>query len=165
MSLIPAMFATLAICLALAAIAHDRLAYEPLRRALRDGRLDPAPGGLLRTWRGSGMAEHPEATYRYVPYDVPRGTTAIVRGRLDPAGRYFSIAVYDLWLQSARARGPTWVSTDSLHAGADGSFTLVLAHTDPGVPWLDVSTAPRGVLFERHLGGASLVPSMLERAL
>ena len=111
------------------------------------------------------MAEHPEAVYRYVAYDVPPGTTAVVRGRLRPDARYFSIALYDRWLQTSIAAGPTYLSSRGLHTDADGGFVLVLAHADPGVPWLDVSAAPRGVLFERHLGGAPATPSTLERRL
>lgn len=165
MGLIGAAFAAMAVCLLLAAVAHDRVAYAPLRRAVRDGRLDARVGGSLRSWRGSGMAEHPEAEYRYVAYEVPPGTRAIVRGRLDPRGRYYAIAVYDRWMQSLSSPGPTFQSASALEVGPDGAFTLVLAHEDPGVPWLDVSAAPRGVLFERHLGGAPRAVSTLDPAL
>ncbi|MCB9671577.1 MAG: hypothetical protein H6736_08460 [Alphaproteobacteria bacterium] len=132
-------------------LAVHQITVASLHRAVRRGQIDPRPGTVVRPVRLAALGVNPDAHYRYVPYDVPPGTVLLLDGRAHPMRTYLSLALYDRNLQSSPGRGgPTWVVDPPVDT--EGRFALALAHSDPGMPWLDVSAHPRGVLLERHLG-------------
>lgn len=147
-------------------VAFDAIAYGSLRRAVRRGVLDATPSDQMRPVRMNALGQNPDITYRYAVYELGPGQAARVRGKIDPDAIYFSIAIYDSLFQSIlpeRSRGPTLLTERELTPDDGGTFTLVVAPRDPGTrPWLDVSAAPRGILFERHIGGAPPVVSRIE---
>lgn len=138
--------------------AFDAAAYRSLRRAVQRGDLSDIPSEEVRPVRMNALGQNPDITYRYTAYEIPQGKAAVMRGRVHPNATYTSIMVYDRLLQSIRPErttGPTWVNKEGLQLDPRGCFELVLAHRDPGDrPWLDVSGAPRGIVFERHIGAA-----------
>lgn len=146
----------LSVVLLVLAVAHDQVAYAPLRRAIREGRLDPTTSDSPRVWTGKGMGTHPEATYRYWPYELTEGEILVLHGQVDPDLVYHSITLYDRRLQSVPSTGPTFLTGEALPREVDGGYTLTLSWKDPGCrPWLDVSRCPKGVVFERQLLRAS----------
>lgn len=136
----------------------DAVAYRSLRRAIARGDLIAEPGPRVNTFRGNGFGQNPDIDYRYCRLDIPAGRAAVLRGRVHPDAIYTSVVVYDALLQSVLpelASGPTIRNHEQLQLGPDGSFTIVLAATDPGHPnWLDTSAVPNGIVFERHIGAA-----------
>lgn len=148
----------------LAFLAFDAVAYRSLRRAVARGDLSEVPGDRVRPVTLRALGVNPEITYRYTALALPPGRAAIVRGEVHPDATYTSVMVYDRLLQSViDATGPTLVSDRELVCDAAGRFTLVLAHRDPGHrPWLDVSTVPDGILFERHIGAAPVEVSRVQ---
>lgn len=119
-----------------------------LHRAVAAGRIDPTLGDEVRPVTLGNLGVNPDAHYRYLPFRVPEGQVAVLEGRTHPRRSYLSVTLYDRLLQSVD--GDTFAVDPPV--GADGRFRLVLAHTDPGGPWLDVSQQSEGVLLERHFG-------------
>ena len=132
-------------------VVHQ-ITVASLHRAVAAGRIDPSPGHQVREVTMGSLGVNPDAHYRYLPYQVPEGKVAVLEGRTHPRRSYLSVTVYDRLLQSID--GDTFAVDPPVDAA--GRFRLVLAHADPGAPWLDVSEQPEGVLLERHFGPAPL---------
>lgn len=136
----------------------DAVAYRSLRRAIARGDLIDEPGPEVHRFSGNGFGQNPDIDYRYCLYRIPPGRAALLRGRVHPDAVYTSVVVYDALLQSVLPElttGPTIRNHEQLELGPGGSFTIVLAATDPGHPnWLDTSAVPEGIVFERHIGAA-----------
>ena len=88
--------------------------------------LTGANGGLLTQLSSHGW------------FDLKDGETAVIT--VDPlAASYQSIVLYDFWGRSLEYRDRlTSYNNGQMAADADGSFSFVIAHRDPGVHnWLD----------------------------
>ena len=103
---------------------------------------DPgAVGGVHGRWMAHGV------------FDLADDEALVVR--LWPAtGNYAGIQLADLWFSSLEyANRQTSLNADQLVPSADGSWWVVLAGRDPGVPnWLDTTGVRRGCVLVRYDG-------------
>ncbi|MAE93789.1 MAG: hypothetical protein CL910_03940 [Deltaproteobacteria bacterium] len=90
--------------------------------------------------------------YRQAIYKLEAHQALVMRGRF-PRCRFANVVVWNHHLQTP----PYWHRQVSLnrrqvHYEEDGSFRIVVAHRDPGVPnWIDVAGAQTGMIFWRFL--------------
>ena len=146
-----------------------------LARALARGELIGEPGPTLHPFRLNALAHNPDIDYRYGAFEVPEGAVVRLRGRRAAEGVYFSVVLYDRYLQSVLPRagvGPTVLNGDDLVEDADGGFTVVLSRAEPRAAgtsaagnWLDVTDVPEGVVVVRHIGGGAPPMEGLDRPL
>ncbi|MCG8422402.1 MAG: sulfotransferase [Proteobacteria bacterium] len=118
--------------------AYERIVKAPIKRfyALPGDSLFPTPDNLYQMcW------------YRFGPDQA-----FVVRGKL-PTARYFSLCLYNAWMESLDyTRHTITLNHSQIQTDADGHFTVVLADSDPGVPnWLDTAGHSAGYLLARSL--------------
>jgi hypothetical protein len=91
-----------------------------------------------------------DAAYSMAPYALAPDEALVITGRW-PACKFASVAAWNRYLQTfdyahrhaSRNRANTTLEPD-------GSFRMVVAHEDPGVPnWIDTEQRPFGMLFWR----------------
>ena len=101
---------------------------------------------------GEALFPTPDNTYRVAWYRFGRDQAMLVRGRL-PAARYFSVALYNTWLETFDYRYHRCVlNHEQIQAASDGTFELCLADRDPGHPnWLDTAGHRAGYVIARML--------------
>jgi hypothetical protein len=94
----------------------------------------------------------PDNTYSVAWYRMTDARRLVVRGRL-PRARYFSVTLYNAWLESFDyRRHHISLNHARLRTEPDGSFEIVLAHQDPGAPnWLDTAGHDEGYVLIRAL--------------
>jgi hypothetical protein len=101
--------------------------------------------------RGTGYAAadnvYVQGEYRLAPDEA-----LVMRGRFPP-GRFANVMLWNRYLQTYDfANRSTSLNRRQTKLEADGSFKMVVAHSDPGVPnWLDTEGRPRGVIFWRFM--------------
>jgi len=88
--------------------------------------------------------------YAMAPYFLNDGEALIVRGRW-PACRFANVALWNRFLQTYDyAHRPAGRNRANTTLEPDGTFRLVLAADDPGVPnWIDTEGRPFGMMFFR----------------
>ncbi|MCY3950128.1 MAG: DUF1214 domain-containing protein [Acidimicrobiaceae bacterium] len=93
-----------------------------------------------------------DAAYALAPFVVGPDEALMIRGRW-PECRYANISLWNRHLQSLDyANRSISLNRAQMVADADGRFTAVIAHTDPGVPnWLDTEGRPFGIAFWRFM--------------
>jgi len=76
----------------------------------------------------------------------------VIEGRWPPCV-YANVMLWNRYLQGYDYRyRPCSLNRRQMQADADGRFTAVVAHRDPGVPnWLDTGGRPNGILYWRFL--------------
>lgn len=91
-----------------------------------------------------------DAVYAMAPYFLNDGEALIVRGRW-PACRFANVALWNRFLQTYDyAHRPAGRNRANTTLEPDGTFRLVLAADDPGVPnWIDTEGRPFGMMFFR----------------
>jgi hypothetical protein len=101
---------------------------------------------------GDGLFATPDNLYQVCWYRFGLDQAFVVRGRV-PKATYFSICLYNAWLESHDYTTRTIsLNHEQLRAGPDGNFTIVLADRDPGVPnWLDTGGHHAGYVLARSL--------------
>jgi hypothetical protein len=107
---------------------------------------------------GEQLFPTPDNSYLVCWYRLGPDQKLVVRGRMTRA-RYWSIVLYNLWMESLDYTTSTiHLNHGNLATDADGRFEVVIAHRDPGVPnWLDTTG---------HLAGYALIRVLLpEEAL
>ncbi len=90
--------------------------------------------------------------YRSALYRLGPDEALEIRGRF-PQCRFANVVLNNRFIQTPPYR-PRRVSLNRRQTvlEPDGSFRMVLAHRDPGVPnWLDTAGAPTGTIFWRYL--------------
>ena len=100
--------------------------------------------------------------YRSARYQLGPDEALEIRGRF-PVCRFANVVLNNRFIQTPPYRERR-VSLNRRQTvlEPDGSFRMILAHRDPGVPnWLDTAGAPTGTLFWRYLL-AEEQPSQLE---
>jgi hypothetical protein len=101
--------------------------------------------------RGTGYAAadnvYVQGEYRLAPDEA-----LVMRGRFPP-GRFANVMLWNRYLQTYDyANRRTSLNRRQTHLEPDGSFKMVVAHSDPGTPnWLDTEGRPRGVIFWRFM--------------
>jgi hypothetical protein len=93
-----------------------------------------------------------DAAYSMAPFVVGPDDALVLRGRW-PRCRCANVSLWTRHLQTFDyANRRVSLNRAQTQAGADGRFTMVLAHRDPGVPnWLDTEGRPFGLVFWRFL--------------
>jgi hypothetical protein len=110
----------------------------------------------VRTHSASDMA-YMGGNWRIEPDQALRITIHPARG----GARYWGITLVNPWMESYEYRQRTVCTNDQLAArNADGTWTVVIAHRDPGVPnWLDTGGRREGYALIRWVLPASLPPN------
>ena len=90
--------------------------------------------------------------YSMAPFMLKPGEALVIRGRF-PKCRFASVVLWNRYLQTLDyAHRNTSLNRKQTHLEKDGSFKMVIAGSDPGVPnWLDTEGRPFGMVFWRFL--------------
>ena len=93
-----------------------------------------------------------DAAYAMAPFLLGPDEALVIRARW-PQCRYANVCLWNRHLQSLDyASRPVSLNRAQTTADADGRFTAVIAHTDPGVPnWLDTEGRPFGIVYWRFM--------------
>jgi len=91
-----------------------------------------------------------DAAYSMAPYLLAPDEALVITGRW-PRCRFASVALWTRYLQTYDyAHRHAGLNRASTQSEADGSFRMVLAHEDPGVPnWIDTEGKGFGMVFWR----------------
>lgn len=91
-----------------------------------------------------------DAHYSMAPFFLGPDEALIIRGRW-PTCRFANLCLWNRFQQTLDYRSrEVSINRAQTVTEADGSFRLVLAHKDPGVPnWLDTEGQPFGLMFWR----------------
>ena len=93
-----------------------------------------------------------DAAYALAPFVVGPDEALVIRARW-PQCRYANVCLWNRHLQTLdyTTRSISLNRAQTV-ADADGRFTAVLSHTDPGTPnWLDTEGRPFGIVFWRFM--------------
>jgi hypothetical protein len=93
-----------------------------------------------------------DAAYSMAPYAFGPDDALVMTGRW-PACRSAHVCLWNRHLQTYDyAQRPVSRNRASTRLEPDGSFRIVLAHRDPGVPnWIDTEGRPFGIVFWRFM--------------
>ena len=93
-----------------------------------------------------------DAAYAMAPFLIGPDEALVIRARW-PRCRYGNVCLWNRHLQTFDyATRSISLNRAQTVAGADGRFTAVIAHTDPGVPnWLDTEGRPFGIVYWRFM--------------
>lgn len=93
-----------------------------------------------------------DAAYSMAPFLIGAEDALLVRGRW-PRCRCANVSLWNRHQQTLDyANRPVSLNRVQTQTGADGAFTMVLAHRDPGVPnWLDSEGRNLGLVFWRFM--------------
>ena len=93
-----------------------------------------------------------DAAYAMAPWVVGPEEALVIRARW-PRCRYANVCLWNRHLQSFDYTSrPISLNRAQTTADADGRFTAVIAHTDPGTPnWLDTEGRPFGIAYWRFM--------------
>jgi hypothetical protein len=139
-----------------------------LRRAarfLRSRTLDqPKPGERVQpSWVSTTPNEFPppetpgdfafaafDAAYTMAPYALGPDEALVITGRW-PECAFGNVSIWNRYLQTYDyAHRPAYRNRANTTLEPDGSFRMVLAHEDPGLPnWIDTEGRPFGMVFWR----------------
>jgi hypothetical protein len=87
--------------------------------------------------------------YSMAPYLVMPGEALVIEGRWPKKARFANVVLWNRFMQSYDyAHRRVSLNRNQTKAERDGSFRIVVAHEDPGVPnWLDTEGRPSGLVF------------------
>ncbi|MBW2362657.1 MAG: DUF1214 domain-containing protein [Deltaproteobacteria bacterium] len=90
--------------------------------------------------------------YLQTRYELGPDQALVMRGRF-PRCRFANVVLWNHRLQTPPYRyRRVSLNRNQVHYEADGSFEMVVAHRDPGVPnWIDAAGLPSGMIFWRFL--------------
>ncbi len=93
-----------------------------------------------------------DAAYAMAPFLIGPDEALVIRARW-PRCRYANVCLWNRHLQTFDyANRSISLNRAQTTADADGRFTAVIAHTDPGVPnWLDTEGRPFGIVYWRFM--------------
>jgi hypothetical protein len=93
-----------------------------------------------------------DATYSMAPFVIDPDDALVMRGRW-PKCRCANVSLWNRFLQTLDyANRPVSRNRAQTTLEPDGSFTMVLAHRDPGHPnWIDTEGRPYGMVFWRFM--------------
>ena len=93
-----------------------------------------------------------DASYAMAPFRLGPDEALVIRARW-PECRYANVCLWTRHLQTLDyATRSVSLNRAQTVADADGRFTAVIAHTDPGVPnWLDTEGRPFGIVYWRFM--------------
>ncbi len=90
--------------------------------------------------------------YTMAPYALRPEQALVIEGRF-PTCRFANVVLWNRFLQTYDyVNRRISLNRKQTKLGADGSYRIVIAHRDPGVPnWLDTEGRPSGVVYWRFL--------------
>ncbi len=90
--------------------------------------------------------------YLQARYELAPDQALVMRGRF-PRCRFANVVIWNHRLQTPPYRHRrVSLNRNQTHYEPDGSFRMVIAHRDPGVPnWIDAAGLPTGMVFWRFL--------------
>ena len=93
-----------------------------------------------------------DAAYAMAPFLIGPDEALVIRARW-PQCRYANVCLWNRHLQTFDyASRSISLNRAQTVADADGRFTAVIAHTDPGTPnWLDTERRPFGIVYWRFM--------------
>ena len=93
-----------------------------------------------------------DAAYSMAPYVIGPDDALVVTGRW-PACRFGNVCLWTRQMQTYDyANRQVSLNRAQTQLEADGSFRMILAHQDPGLPnWLDTEGRPFGLVFWRFM--------------
>ena len=132
---------------------------------VRELTVDRPPKGQPRSWISRVPNEFPppgkpgdlglaafDAAYAMAPFVVGPDEALVIKARW-PQCRYANVCLWNRHLQSFDyASRSISLNRAQTVADADGRFTAVISHTDPGTPnWLDTEGRPFGIVYWRFM--------------
>lgn len=92
------------------------------------------------------------AYYASAPYELAPDEALVIEGRF-PQCRFANVVLWNRFMQSYDfAHRQISLNRAQVDYEPDGSFRLVVAHADPGVPnWLDTEGRPTGQIYWRYV--------------
>ena len=90
--------------------------------------------------------------YTMAPYALRPEQALVIEGRF-PTCRFANVVLWNRFLQTYDyVNRRISLNRKQTKLGADGSYRIVIAHRDPGIPnWLDTEGRPSGVVYWRFL--------------
>jgi hypothetical protein len=103
------------------------------------------------TNQGTGFAAR-DNVYLTAPYALAPDEALVMRGRF-PRCRFSNVMLWNRYTQTYDyVNRRVSLNRRQTKLEPDGSFRMVIAHSDPGVPnWIDAEGRPRGYIFWRFL--------------
>ncbi len=92
-----------------------------------------------------------DAAYSMAPYHIGPDEALVITGRW-PECRFANVCLWNRWGQMYDyVNRPVSRNRANTTLEADGSFRMILAHQDPGLPnWIDTEGRPSGSVFWRY---------------
>jgi hypothetical protein len=89
--------------------------------------------------------------YAMAPYLVMPGEALVIEGRWPKKARFANVVLWNRFMQTYDyAHRQVSLNRVQTKLERDGSFRIVIAHEDPGVPnWIDTEGRPSGLVFWR----------------
>ena len=99
--------------------------------------------------------------YRQTRYELELDQALIMRGRF-PRCRFGNVVIWNHCLQTPPYRHrPVSLNRNQIQYESDGSFEVVMAHRNPGVPnYIDAAGLTTGMLFWRFLLPEEMAPNI-----
>jgi len=93
-----------------------------------------------------------DAAYTQAPWAIGPDEALVLTGRW-PEGRFGNVTIWNRYIQSFDYRSRiVSLNRRQTQLEPDGSFRIILAHEDPGLPnWLDTAGRTSGVMFWRFM--------------
>lgn len=111
----------------------------------------PKPGQWA-TAAGEQAYGNTHAWYASAPYRLEPDEALVIKGRF-PECRFANVVLWNSFMQSFDyANRQISLNRNQVEYEDDGSFRLVVAHEDPGVPnWLDTEGRREGTIYWRYI--------------
>jgi len=110
------------------------------------------PAGQWRGTAGQNAYGNMHAWYASANYQLAPDEALVITGRF-PECRFANIVLWNAFMQSYDfASRRISLNRNQIEYEKDGSYRIVVAHRDPGVPnWLDTEGRPKGHMYWRYL--------------
>lgn len=110
------------------------------------------PAGQWRGTAGQNAYGNMHAWYASANYELAPDEALVITGRF-PECRFANIVLWNAFMQSFDfANRRISLNRNQIEYEKDGSYRIVVAHRDPGVPnWLDTEGRPKGHMYWRYL--------------
>jgi hypothetical protein len=110
------------------------------------------PAGQWRGTAGQNAYGNMHAWYASANYELGPDEALVITGRF-PQCRFANVVLWNPFMQSYDyANRRISLNRNQVAYEKDGSYRIVVAHRDPGVPnWLDTEGRPKGQMYWRYL--------------
>jgi hypothetical protein len=130
---------------------RDKTLDAPRRGAVMPPWLSTTPNAFPPPQKPGSMAfAAADAAYSMAPYALAPHDALVITGRW-PACRFANVCLWNRFSQMYDyVNRPVYRNRANTTLEPDGSFRMVIAHHDPGLPnWIDTEGRPRGTVFWR----------------